>query len=66
MAIGGSKIVLPKKPVAKDGKEIKMGEWFEDKDGRKVRKIKGKDGEEVYEVEETYIDENGVKRTRIK
>lgn len=43
-----------------------MNEWFEDKSGKKVRKVQGKDGEEQYEVEEEYVDEQGVKRTRIK
>jgi hypothetical protein len=54
-AIGGSKITLPKRPEAKDGQEVKVGQWFEDKDGKKVRIVKGKDGEENYEYEETYI-----------
>ncbi|CAK93569.1 unnamed protein product (macronuclear) [Paramecium tetraurelia] len=66
-AIGGSKINLPSKPVAKDGKEIKQGEWFEDKTGKKVRKLQGNDGdEERFEVEEEYVDENGQKQKRIK
>lgn len=38
-AIGGAKIKLPSKPMAKDGKEVKMGEWFEDKSGKKMRKV---------------------------
>jgi len=28
--------------------------------------IKGKDGEEVYEMEEEYIDENGMKKKKLK
>lgn len=65
-AIGGAKITIPKRPVAKDGQEVKVGQWFEDKDGKKVRIIQGQNGEEVYEYEEQYVDENGVKRTRVK
>lgn len=37
--MGGSKINLPSKPVAKDGREVKVGEWFEDPTGKKVRKL---------------------------
>ncbi len=50
---------MPSKPVAKDGKEAKLGEWFEDKTGTKVRKMQGNEGEDAFEVEEEYIDENG-------
>ena len=66
LAIGGAKIAVPKKPMAKDGKEVKVGEWFEDNDGKKVRKMQGKDGEEVYEVEEEFVDQNGQKKKRMK
>jgi len=38
-AIGGAKINLPVKPLTKDGKEAKLGEWFEDSNGKKVRKM---------------------------
>lgn len=65
-AIGGSKITLPKKPVAKDGQMVKTGQWFEDKDGKKVRVMQGKEGEEIYEYEDNFIDEHGAKQTRIK
>ena len=53
-AIGGAKIKMPTKPVAKNGQAVKEGEWFEDNEGKKVRVVKGKDGEEVYEHEEEY------------
>lgn len=70
MAIGGAKIRKPempgKKPVRKDGKAVVEGEWFEDENGKKVRMMKDKNGNEYYEVEETYIDENGNVQTRIK
>ena len=53
-AVGGSKIKVPTKPVAKNGQVVKEGEWFEDNEGKKVRVVKGKDGEEIYEHEEEY------------
>lgn len=60
-AIGGSTITLPKRPIAKDGHTVKIGQWFEDKDGKKVRILAGKDGEEVFEIEDNFIDEHGIK-----
>lgn len=45
--------------MRKDGKPVVQGEWFEDEKGRKVRMMKDKNGNEFYEVEEQYIDENG-------
>lgn len=52
--------------MRKDGKPVVQGEWFEDEKGRKVRMMKDKNGNEFYEVEEQYIDENGNVQTRIK
>lgn len=70
MAIGGKGFKKPempgKKPVRKDGKPVVEGEWFEDENGRKVRMMRDKNGNEYYEMEEEYIDEFGNKQTRIK
>ncbi|KAL4510825.1 hypothetical protein ABPG72_004979 [Tetrahymena utriculariae] len=69
LAIGGSKFILPQKPskpVSMDGSQIKEGEWFTDKKGNKVKMVKNQNGEEEYEIEEKYLDENGIERTRIK
>ncbi|CAD8132675.1 unnamed protein product [Paramecium octaurelia] len=65
-AVGGAKIKIPTKPITKDGRQVQLNEWFEDSSGKKVRKVQAKDGEETYEVQEEYIDENGKKQIRIK
>ncbi|CAK85452.1 unnamed protein product (macronuclear) [Paramecium tetraurelia] len=65
-AVGGAKIKIPAKPITKDGRQVQLNEWFEDSSGKKVRKVQAKDGEETYEVQEEYIDENGKKQIRIK
>ncbi|EGR34049.1 phage head-tail family protein, putative [Ichthyophthirius multifiliis] len=65
LAVGGSKFIIPQKPgrpVAKDGQNIKEGEWFTDQNGNKVRMMKNAKGEEEYEVQEEYIDEFGNKQ----
>ena len=70
LAIGGAKFNKPEAinasaPKSKDGKPVVEGEWFEDEKGNMVRMKKNAKGEMEYEIKETYIDENGVKRERI-
>lgn len=63
LAIGGSKFILPQKPgkpMAKDGKAVKEGEWFVDNKGNKVKMVKNVNGEEEYEIEESNILANNI------
>lgn len=70
LAIGGAKFNKPSnnanKPKKKDGGVIIEGEWFEDHNGKKMRMVKNKHGEEEYEIEEEFVDEKGVKKKIIK
>ncbi|EGR29468.1 phage head-tail family protein, putative [Ichthyophthirius multifiliis] len=69
LAIGGSKFVLPQKPgrpIDKDGKPVNEGEWFIDEKGNRVKMVKNANGDEEYEIEEKYIDENGQEKVRVK
>jgi golgin subfamily A member 4 len=38
------------------------GEWFTDENGNKVRMRRNKQGEEEWEMQEEFIDENGNKK----
>ncbi|KRX10902.1 hypothetical protein PPERSA_12026 [Pseudocohnilembus persalinus] len=70
MAVAGAKFKKPempgKRPVRKDGQPVVEGEWFEDENGKKVRMIKDKNGNEFFEQEEEYTDENGNVQKRVK
>jgi hypothetical protein len=68
LSIGGMKYNLNKSaaPKEKNGEVLVEGKPFIDEKGRKVIMTKGLGGEMQYEVEEEYIDENGMIRKQNK